>query len=134
MRLLLDTHIWLWALANPDRLTSRARDAVADEANELWLSSISVWEAHLLAERGRIRFDAPAGEWIERELTRFPLRDAPVSRAIALASRTVRLPHDDPADRFIVATAVVEDLQLVTADARILGSRACRMLNTPPHA
>jgi len=129
VRLLLDTHVWLWALAAPERLSRRARQAVEDGENELWLSSMSIWEAHLLAERGRIKLDLPPADWIERELTRFPLRDAPVTRGIAMASRSVRLAHDDPADRFIVATALLEGLRLVTADVRVLGSGACPTLS-----
>jgi PIN domain nuclease of toxin-antitoxin system len=57
MKLLLDTDIWLWALLDPDRLSPAVREALASTDNELWLSPISVWEANLLAERGRVRVD-----------------------------------------------------------------------------
>ncbi len=132
MRLLLDTHVWLWALLDPSRLSQRAQRLLHDPANELWLSPVSVWEAHLLAERGRIELDAPPGDWIERELTRFPLRDAPLTRSIAIGSRAVRLPHADPADRFIAATAAVGDLDLVTADAQLASAGACRVVPAAP--
>jgi PIN domain nuclease of toxin-antitoxin system len=55
VKLLLDIHFWLWALLDPDRLSPAVREALAAADNELWLSPISVWEAHLLAERGRVR-------------------------------------------------------------------------------
>ena len=129
MRLLLDTHVWIWALAAPERLARRARVALEDPDNELWLSAMSVWEAHLLAERGRILVDGPAGEAIQRALVQFPVRDAPITRAVAMASRSVSLAHDDLADRFIVATAAVEGLRLLTADVRLLRARACATLS-----
>jgi PIN domain nuclease of toxin-antitoxin system len=128
VRLLLDTHVWLWALMEPARLSRRASTLIQDDDNELWLSPVSAWEAHLLAERGQIVVDAPPGEWIERQLIQFPLRDALLTRSIAVASRRVRLPHEDPADRFIVATALVQGLQLLTADTRLLGAAACPVI------
>ena len=129
MRLLLDTHVWLWALLDPTRLSRRAAQLLQDGDNELWLSPVSLWEAQMLAERGQIALDAPPAKWIERELVQFPLRDALLTRSIAIASRKVRLPHADPADRFIVATALVEGLQLVTADARLLEAGECRVIS-----
>lgn len=54
LKLLLDTHIWLWALLEPERIASRLARRLEDHANELWLSPMSMWEALLLAERGRI--------------------------------------------------------------------------------
>lgn len=129
-----DTHVWLWALLDPSRLSPPARELLEDGDNELWLSSISAWEAHLLAEEGRIEVDAPSPEWIERELIQLPLRDAPLTREIAIKSRAVRLPHNDPADRFIVATAAVNDLDLVTADDRILKAHACRTIDASGRA
>jgi len=134
LKLLLDTHVWLWAILEPSRLSPASRQLLEDSENELWLSPISVWEAHLLAEQRRIELDALPAEWLDRELARFPLRDAPLTRPIAIASRTVLLPHQDPADRFIVATAAVYDLDLVTADHRILATKACRLVRADGHS
>lgn len=63
MKLLLDTHIWLWSFLEPERLGSRIAEALTEEDNELWLSPISVWEAHLLAERNRIRLAKLWSTW-----------------------------------------------------------------------
>ena len=57
MKLLLDTHIWLWTLLEPERLPPELADHLRDAGHELWLSPISVWEAILLAEKGRVVFD-----------------------------------------------------------------------------
>ena len=122
MKLLLDTHIWLWALLDPERLSPAVRAALASAENELWLSPISVWEAHLLAERGRVRVDAAPADWVARMVSALPRREAALTHDIAMASRRLTLSHEDPADRFLAATAQVLGLTLVTADARLLGS------------
>ncbi len=122
MKLLLDTHIWLWALLDPERLSPAVRAALASRENELWLSPISVWEAHLLAERGRVRVDSAPAEWVERMVQALPRREAALTHDIAVASRQLTLTHEDPADRFLAATARVLGLTLVTADARLIAS------------
>ena len=120
MKLLLDTHIWLWALLEPERLTTSVRAALESPDNELWLSPISVWEAMILAERGRLAVNAPPAEWVQEMVTAMPRREAPLTHDIAVASRQLSLTHQDPADRFIAATAHVMGLTLVTADERLL--------------
>lgn len=130
MNLLLDTHIWLWSHAEPERLTKRVAAALADDGNQLWLSPISIWEFLLLAERGRVRVrdgNAPPG-WVEAALSRVPMHDAPLSREVAIRSRSVRLEHEDPADRFLAATADVYELTLVSADDRVLRGKGFRTL------
>ena len=122
MKLLLDTHIWLWALLDPERLSQAVRAALVSGENELWLSPISVWEALLLAERGRIRVDTAPTEWVERMVRALPRREAALTHDIAVASRQLTLSHEDPADRFLAATAQVLGLTLVTADARLIAS------------
>jgi len=121
MRLLLDTHIWLWALLEPERLTPNVRAAMASPDNELWLSPISVWEAFMLAERGRVAVSGPVGDWIRDMVSAMPRREAPLTHEIAILSMELSLPHQDPADRFLVATARAFDLTLVSADERLLG-------------
>lgn len=121
-RLLLDTHIWLWALLDPERLSPAVRAELASAENELWLSPISVWEAMLLAERGRVRVDTTPTEWVERMVSALPRREAALTHDIAVASRQLTLSHEDPADRFLAATAQVLGLTLVTADARLIAS------------
>ncbi len=125
MRLLLDTHIWLWSVLDPERLGRRAARHLASSANELWLSPISAWEAVLLAERGRIAVDDSPAAWVERALRAAPLREAPLTFDVALESRRVRLPHPDPADRFLAASALVHGLTLLTADKRLLRAKVC---------
>lgn len=95
---------------------------------EVWLSAISVWEFLLLVERGRIHLDIEPADWLAESLALGAIREAPVTFEIAKVSRSIRLPHQDPADRFIAATAQVLDLTLVTADTRLIGIPDCRTL------
>ncbi len=133
MNLLLDTHIWLWSLLEPERLAPAVASALTADTARRWLSPISVWEAHLLIERGRLRVDAPAAEWVRDALARAPIDEAPLTTEVALASRAVKTKHRDPADRFLVATAQVFDLTLVTADRALYDVPGVRVLkNLPP--
>jgi PIN domain nuclease of toxin-antitoxin system len=119
VRLLLDTHIWLWSLIEPARLGPRTRAALDDETSEKWLSPITVWETLMLAERQRVVLEPSAEAWIRAQLARLPFHEAPLNAEVALASRRLHVHSDDPADRFLAATAAVFDLTLVTADARL---------------
>lgn len=128
LKLLLDTHIWLWSLLEPERLSPPVQRAFGDAGNELWLSPISVWETLILAEKERIRLRPSPGEWITATLRNTPMREAPLTREVAMVCRSVDLAHEDPADRFLAATAVVYGLTLVTADARLLSSSTVPVL------
>jgi PIN domain nuclease of toxin-antitoxin system len=94
----------------------------------VWLSPISVWELLVLAERGRLRLDVEPRAWVREALEQAPLEEAVLNHEVALRSREVALPHQDPADRLLVATALVYDLTLVTADATLIESKACPIL------
>jgi PIN domain nuclease of toxin-antitoxin system len=115
-RLLLDTHILLWGLLNPKLLSRKAIKKLENPNNEIWLSPITTWEVIVLAEKGRIELDDEPISWMKSVLDSSPFRQAPLNHEVAMKSRTIELPHQDPADRFIVATALVYDLTLVTAD------------------
>jgi PIN domain nuclease of toxin-antitoxin system len=118
LRLLLDTHIWLWTLSDPKRLGRRVLQQLKNEANELWLSPISTYEALTLHYKGRFEIDENLTEWLARATA--GTREAPLTHEIALVARQLPL-HQDPADRILAATAEVLDLTLVTADERLLG-------------
>lgn len=120
MALLLDTHIWLWSLLDPARLSKNVREALTAPDNTLHLSSISFWEALLLAERGRLSLKPDVGRWIRNAIATSPVSEVPLSLDVVLASTTIKLPHRDPADRLIAASAKAFDLTLVTADRRLI--------------
>ena len=128
MRLLLDTHIWLWSLLEPERLSGRVQESLRNEDAELWLSSISLWELTVLVEKGRLRFDENVNDWIAKALRTAPLREAPVSHLVVRTLGSITTPHRDPADRFIAATAAALDLALVTADQKLIDGSGYRVV------
>ena len=128
MKLLLDTHVWLWALLEPQRLALPVREALQKPENEIWLSPISIWECLILADKGRIALDPDPVSWIRKILKTGRFREGPLTVEVAIQSRGVCLPHQDPADRFLTATAAVFDLTLVTADERLHDCKAIRLL------
>ena len=128
MKLLLDTHVWLWCLLEPQKIGRRAKRALDRDADQTWLSPISTWEVITLAEKGRIDIGDDPWSWVARALKAVPLREAVLTHEIARESRRFSLSHEDPADRFLVASCRVLDLVLVTADARLLEAGACQLL------
>lgn len=124
MRLLLDTHIWIWYLAGDPRLTEYEREAIDSSENEIFLSPISIWETLLLAEKGRIELGPSPDRWVRTALAEFATIETPVNAEIAIVSRSITLPHPDPADRFLAATAEVYKAALVTQDRRLLDSES----------
>jgi PIN domain nuclease of toxin-antitoxin system len=86
--------------------------------NELWISPVSVWEALVLMQKGRVRVENPFA-WVDRAVEQ--LHEAPLTREIVSTGLALPLAHADPADRFLAATAKILKLTLVTADQRLLG-------------
>lgn len=128
MKLLLDTHIWIWSQLEPERLSGKVKRALRSPRNEIWLSAISTWEFLLLVERQRISLEMDVARWLELVSQRAPTREAPLTHEIALATREIELAHRDPVDRFLAATARALGLILVTSDERLLSGRGYRVL------
>lgn len=120
MRLLMDTHIWLWSILTPEHLSLRVRRALRDQRNELWLSPVSVWELTVLSAKGRVALNEDVAAWVPKAISATPVREAPLTHEIALETAKLSLPHRDPADRLLGATARVLGLTLVTADKRLI--------------
>ena len=128
MKLLLDTPIWLWSLLSPERLIRKVSQALEDPANELWVSPFSTWEALVLAQRGRVDLKPDPVRWIDRVFKTVPFLEAPFNHRVAVQSRLLDFPHQDPVDRFLGATAMVYGLILVTADQHLLKTKNISLL------
>lgn len=129
MRLLLDTHIWIWSLISPERLSPEVRRALSGPDDELWLSAISVWETLVLIRKSRlVVMSADGPTWVSEALANTPVREAQLTYEVAIASEQLALDHWDPADRFIAATAKVLDATLVTADARLIDCAVIKVM------
>ena len=118
MKLLLDTQILVWSQLEPDKVPTRLADALEDGNNELWFSPVSLWEMLQLIEKGRLDVKGDVFRWVDQAVAE--MREAVLNKHVAVQSRRVRLPHNDPGDRFIAATAQVYDLMLATTDAKLL--------------
>lgn len=123
MKLLLDTHIWIWSFLEPERIAPRVAKALEEPANEKWLSPISIWELTVLVRKRRVTLNTAVEEWVGQAMKATPLQEALLTREVALAADSIHLSHRDPADAFLVATAKVFELTLVTADARLLAAK-----------
>ncbi|GAC1453577.1 MAG: type II toxin-antitoxin system VapC family toxin [Chamaesiphon sp.] len=121
VKLLLDTHIWLWYLLGNERLSQKLQTTITVVTTELWLSPISIWETLLLAEKGRLSLQPNPVAWVDLALNTLEIREAPLNRQIAILSRQIELPHQDPGDRFIAATAVYHQFTLATVDTNLTG-------------
>jgi len=120
VKLLLDTHIWLWSTLQPEKISPRVAKALTNQENELWLSPISVWELNLLHGKGRVKGPDDVPLWVARSVEELRLTEAPLTIEVALAVSALDLPHGDPADHFLAATAKVFDLTLITADRNLI--------------
>jgi PIN domain nuclease of toxin-antitoxin system len=123
MKLLLDTHIWIWSLPGPGKLARRVTTAFHKNTTGIGLSPVSVWELGILADKGHIVLNMDLEQWVEKAFKAAPLCEAPLTNAVALATRKIQLPHRDPADAFLAATASIFNLTLVSADERLLAAK-----------
>jgi PIN domain nuclease of toxin-antitoxin system len=131
--LLLDTHVWIWAMTGgASELGKQAAVAVDEGATtgRVLVSAISVWEVGMLEAKGRVRFSLEAGEWVRRALAAPGVHLSPLTPEVALDSSRLPEPmHGDPADRILIATARRTGATLVTRDARILEYGALGLLS-----
>jgi PIN domain nuclease of toxin-antitoxin system len=115
LRILLDTHVVLWALVDSPRLPSRARSLLADADNECWVSSASVWETAIKAALGRMG-EGFSLDRLEEAIASACFRTLDVTIRHAVAIGQVDVPQADLFDRLLVAQCEVETLRLLTAD------------------
>ncbi len=121
--IVLDTHVWLWWISNPEILPIAATKAIDQSITEngIVISSISTWEVALLVDKGRLKLSVDVRDWVRKTESLPFVRFIPVDNTISL--RSVTLPgqfHSDPADRIITATAMTMGLPLITKDEKII--------------
>jgi PIN domain nuclease of toxin-antitoxin system len=116
MKLLLDTHIFIWWADEPEKLSPVALSALEDEKNSLILSVASVWEIQIKSQLGKLTLSQPLKEVIESQQAINDLQVLPIELTHALALDSLPLHHKDPFDRLLIAQSIVEDVMLVTAD------------------
>jgi PIN domain nuclease of toxin-antitoxin system len=118
MRLLLDTHVFIWWADDPEKLSPAALAALEDEANELLLSVASVWEMQIKIQLGKLKLSLPLKELVKNQQETNNLTVSPVELSQVLALDALPFHHKDPFDRLLIAQSIQEDLTLVTADSQ----------------
>jgi len=113
---LLDTVVWLWSVAEPSRISHKARDVMADVSHEVFLSAVTSWEVAIKGASGKLRLPEPPDLYVPRRMAAQGLRPLAVSHAHALTVFALPAHHRDPFDRLLIAQAKVEDMTLITAD------------------
>jgi PIN domain nuclease of toxin-antitoxin system len=117
MNLLLDTHVLLWWLADDDSLGERARAAIADAENRVWVSAASAWEVAIKSALGRLQLPGPVAEVLPVALAENDFAPLAISIDHALGVSVLPAIHGDPFDRILIAQAISEQLTVITADA-----------------
>jgi PIN domain nuclease of toxin-antitoxin system len=114
MKVLLDTHTFLWALGAPDRLSARAREAIA--ISERFWSVASIWEALIKVQSGKLPVPLPAGDYLMSKMSANGVAVLAVRLEHVLRVEELPLHHRDPFDRILIAQSIEEKLPVITAD------------------
>jgi len=116
MRLLLDTHAFLWWVNDSPELSRRARSAIADQRNECFLSLASCWEMAIKVSTGKLGLPTGVERFIQGQLAANWIRELPIDLAHVARAGLLPFHHRDPFDRLLAAQALEEDLAIVSAD------------------
>jgi PIN domain nuclease of toxin-antitoxin system len=130
--IVLDTHVWVWYVSDPEKLSKTALDAVEKEITDqkpLFISSISAWEISMLVAKGRMELKTDVRDWIAKSESLPFFHFVPVDNAIAYKSVFLPEPfHNDPADRLILATALTQGASLITKDDKFFKIKSLRAI------
>lgn len=119
MRLLLDTHVFLWLESEPEKIASPVRTALADADNELYVSAASGWEIAIKYAVGKLKLPSKPLVYVPSRISRGGFGHLDISMEHVLAIGALPPLHDDPFDRLLIAQAQIDGMTLVTADERI---------------
>jgi PIN domain nuclease of toxin-antitoxin system len=118
MKLLLDTHTFLWLASCPEKLSHSALTACEDPTNQLCLSVVSAWEIQIKRQIGRLQLDVPLDQMIQAQQSANDLQILPVELRHVYTLDELPLHHNDPFDRLLIAQAKAEDAWLVSTDSQ----------------
>lgn len=127
MKALLDTHVFLWAINEPNRLSPAAKTIIADADNTLFFSAASAWEIAIKTQLGKLKFPEQAETYILRHMSTASIDPLPIELSHALRVASLPLHHQDPFDRLLVAQAQQEKLSIITADP-LIGQYAVKVI------
>ena len=116
MKYLLDTEVWLWSHAEPERITPGVRQLIADGREELYLSAASSWEISIKSALGKLPLPEPPALYVPKRLAAQGVRPLPITHTHTLGVAELPLHHKDPFDRLLIAQAKAEGMTILTAD------------------
>ena len=119
MRVLLDTHAFLWWITDDPRLSGRAREVISDGRNELYFSAASGWEIAIKAGLGRLEISGDLQRFVAEQLSRNAIQTLPIHLSHVLHTSALPSHHGDPFDRILVSQALLEKMPLMSADPQI---------------
>jgi PIN domain nuclease of toxin-antitoxin system len=120
VRLLLDTHVFLWIAADPANLSPVALDAIANRSNRTYVSVATAWEIVIKTQSGKLRLPTDPSSYVPSRIAALGFASLPITQDHALAISSLPPTHKDPFDRIMIAQAQIEGLTLVTRDAASL--------------
>lgn len=119
MRLLLDTHIFLWYIMGDPSLPQKGVDAIRDPSNEVFLSAVSLWEVIVKYQTGKLPLPAPPQIFVPMQRQRHQIATLPLDEPSVMHLSRLPLYHRDPFDRMLICQALASNLTLLTVDAAI---------------
>lgn len=127
--IVLDTHVWIWWLDNPAELSETAKEAIqtARQSNDIYISSMSVWELNMLVTKARLQLKQSPQDWLKHSEGLSFIQFVPINNQIAQNSVHLDL-HPDPADRIICATAMYLGATLISKDNRLQAFKEVKTL------
>ncbi|TVQ28617.1 MAG: type II toxin-antitoxin system VapC family toxin [Spirochaetaceae bacterium] len=117
MTVLLDTHCWLWWIAEPHRLSDSSLDLIRDPSNRILISSATTWEIAIKYSIGKLALPEPPERFVPSRIERDRLEPLPVFHSHTLRTASLPYHHRDPFDRLLIAQALVEEIPILTDDA-----------------
>jgi PIN domain nuclease of toxin-antitoxin system len=116
VKLLLDTHCWLWWFTQPERLNEDTIAQILDETNELWFSVASIWEMGIKIALGKLPLPEQLDRYVASRMVQLGTRSLEITASHALKASALPLHHRDPFDRMLIAQAQLQEMTLVSAD------------------
>ncbi|MBF0227597.1 MAG: type II toxin-antitoxin system VapC family toxin [Desulfobacterales bacterium] len=117
MKLLLDTHVFLWLLFAPEKVTTKVKLIYKDQKNVVFLSLISIWEIQIKSQLGKLYLDVDLEKIIDDNINKGFIKLLPIRLAHILSLKELPFHHKDPFDRLLIAQSIQENLTIVTADS-----------------
>jgi len=119
LKVLLDTHVFLWAISDPGRLSARAVETIQDSANEVLVSIASAWEIAIKVGIGKFVMPVPLTPYLQRQLVKHRIGVLPIQLSHLATLEKLPLHHRDPFDRLLVAQCLEENATLITVDSQL---------------